>query len=277
MMLCVVLVTIITSMMYFDNVFWVYEWQECLLVVTSRTNNSLLTQNRKGKHLRQVRGAVPTPIQYNTQFQRLVIRSRVCRIERSPSRTRLCQRRGQDAPSRLCLESHRFARSRVQTASSIFTRAGIALFAELALGPGSWADGPRAVVVGVAQTSFSWISSITSSSTPCAMWASLSSVMNVSKFLFFKARVLTSSKVSALLRCGKTFLTTWKHKSISVVGFRASVSPQTSSHNNKPKKLRVNALKAVSAAGRNSCLLYSPSMNTSVMPGDAALPTSLST
>ena len=70
MMLCVVSVTIITSMMYFDYVFWRYEWQEYLLVVTCRTHNSLLTQNREGRHLRPVRGAVPTPIQYTSSTPR---------------------------------------------------------------------------------------------------------------------------------------------------------------------------------------------------------------
>ena len=99
MMLCVVLVTVITSMMYFDYVFWKCEWQECLFVVTSRTHNSLLIQYRKGRHLRPVRGAVSTSIQH-TQFQRLVIRSRVCRIERTPSRTKRCQRWALDAPTR---------------------------------------------------------------------------------------------------------------------------------------------------------------------------------
>ena len=69
-MLCVVLVTVITSMMYFDYVFWRYERQECLFVVTSRTHNSLLTQNRKGRHLRPVRGTVPTPIQYTISTPR---------------------------------------------------------------------------------------------------------------------------------------------------------------------------------------------------------------
>ena len=70
MMLCVVLVAVITSMMCFDYVFWRHEWQECLFVVTSRTHNSLLTQNRKGRHLRPVRGAVPTPIQYTISTPR---------------------------------------------------------------------------------------------------------------------------------------------------------------------------------------------------------------
>ena len=40
----------------------------------------------------------------NTHFQRLVIRPRVCRIERTPSRTRRCQRWVLDAPTRVVME-----------------------------------------------------------------------------------------------------------------------------------------------------------------------------
>ena len=57
---------------------------------------------------------------------------------------------------------------------SILSHARDALFAELALGPGSLADGPGVVAVGVARvldtlsfsSSLCWISSVTSSSTP---------------------------------------------------------------------------------------------------------------
>ena len=46
---------------------------------------------------------VPFPRPSNTQFLRLVTRSRVCRIERAPSRTRRCQRWVLDAPTRLVM------------------------------------------------------------------------------------------------------------------------------------------------------------------------------
>ena len=46
---------------------------------------------------------VPFPRPSNTQYERLVIRSRVCRIERTPSRTKRCQRWVLDAPTGLVM------------------------------------------------------------------------------------------------------------------------------------------------------------------------------
>ena len=280
MTLCVVRVTVIASMLYYDYVFDQRSHTTRCSIKDERASISTLF-------------VVALPRPSNTHFQRLVIRPRVCRIERTPSRTRRCQRWVLDAPTRLVMELQDAAPALGEPLLCAFTSVTSRLYLHsrgrrtvcrtgtLPRFTGRRPRCGRGWPCMCLEHPFLLVQLILDLQchllvdTLCDVCQVLISGKRVKLCFFFNARVLTSSKASALLRCGKTFWTSWKHQSNSDVGFRASVSRHTSSHD-KPRKWRVSALKAASAAVRNSGLLSLPGMNTSVMPGGAASPTSLS-